>query len=136
MSCGFCFVFFAVTYRFPNTAVSTMIDMSEEANHKGMILSPAALPVTSPTLTLNSFITFTNLPSALWLSLEYNTQNCQAPPFIISTLGDRKVAFVLDECGAPADAIFTEEVYGSKFIQFAIPAGAYIPKFNLSYHSE
>ena len=108
--------------------------MSDKVNQKGLILNPHMNG--SFKLKVDSYITFSNLPIPLWISLQYNSEHCQQPPFKISTSGDRKVAFLTDNCNVSAEAIFTENVYGSRDLYFLISKGTYIPKFNLSYRSE
>ena len=122
-------VLLVATYRFPTTAVSRTIDMSNQANRRGMILNPKLNE--SPS---DSSIIFSNLPVPLWISLQYHSEHCRQPPFTILTLGDRKLAFLKDNCSAPSEAILNGQVYRSNNITFKIPAGSFIPVFNFSYH--
>ena len=125
-------VLLVATYRFPTTAVSTTIDLSIQANRRGMILHPVMNG--SSYLVADSYIIFSNLPTPLWISLQYNSEHCQLPPFTASTWDDRKLAFLKDNCSAPSEAILNGQVYRSNFITFKIPAGSFIPVFNFSYH--
>ena len=102
--------------------ITDSIDMSDEVNLKGLILNPHG----SFKLEVDSYITFSNLPIPLWISVQYNSEHCQQPPFKISTLGDRKVAYLTDNCYVSAEAIFTEKVYGSRDLYFLVSNVRYL----------
>ena len=104
--------------------ITDSIDMSDKVNLKGLILNPHMNG--SFKLEVDSYITFSNLPIPLWISVQYNSEHCQQPPFKISTLGDRKVAFLTDNCYVFAEAIFTEKVYGSRDLYFLISNVRYL----------